>query len=53
MNRAWVYALAGVGVYVTVAIVVGIVLANNDMARPIIGGILWPLRLAKILLGGG
>lgn len=47
------YFIGGAVAYVAVAILVGILLANNGMERPIIGGLLWPLRIIKLLLGGG
>ncbi len=51
--KAALYAGLAVGAYVAIAVVVEIVLRSHGMERPIIGGALWPLRLIKLLLGGG
>ncbi len=45
--------LAGIAAYVIPAIVMGIYLVSNGLERPVIGAVLWPLRILKLLLGGG
>jgi type II secretory pathway component PulF len=40
-------------VYVVIGVIVGIALQSNGLERPILGSILWPIRLLKLLLGGG
>jgi len=46
----WLIALIA---YATVAIVLGVYLHNTGAERPILGGLLWPLRLIKMARGGG
>ena len=45
--------LGGVAAYVIPAVVMLIYLLNHEAVRPILGAILWPIRLIKLLLGGG
>jgi hypothetical protein len=45
--------LVAVIVYVTAAVALGVYLHHTGAERPIIGGLLWPIRLVKMLLGGG
>lgn len=51
--KGWLFVGLGVGIYVAVAFVMALALSHYGMERPIIGGILWPLRIVKLLLGGG
>ena len=46
----WLIAII---VYIALAVTMGVYLHNTGAERPIIGGILWPIRLIKLLLGGG
>ncbi len=51
--KAAVYAVGGVLAYLTPAGIMLAYLINHEAQRPVIGALLWPLRLAKLLLGGG
>jgi hypothetical protein len=50
MKWFWYVAISG---YVVPAIVMAVYLVSNDLNRPVIGSLLWPIRLIKLLLGGG
>ncbi|MFA5056506.1 MAG: hypothetical protein WC485_00195 [Opitutaceae bacterium] len=52
-GNAYLFAIGGVAAYVVPAIIMLIYLINHEAQRPIIGAVLWPLRLIKLLLGGG
>jgi hypothetical protein len=47
------YWLGGVGAYLTGSVVMFVYLHNHELHRPIIGALLWPLRLLLILAGIG
>jgi hypothetical protein len=48
----WIWGI-GIASYVVPAICMAIYIVSHDLSRPVLGGLLWPIRLAKILLGGG
>ena len=52
VQKAWAYALGGAGGYVGMVVVTAIILANHEVARPILRGLIWPISLTRYLLGG-
>jgi uncharacterized membrane protein len=44
--------LVAVVIYVVVGVGLGIYLNNTGAERPILGGLLWPIRLFKMWHGG-
>ena len=53
MSKAWLWAVGGVTAYMVPAVIMLVYLINHEAVRPFIGALAWPLRLAKMLLGGG
>jgi len=51
-QKAWTYALIGVGIYVALVVVTAMVLNNADVSRPILRAMFWPISLTRYLLGG-
>jgi len=52
MSKAWIYSLSGAGGYVTMTIITVIIFVSNDVNRPILRSLLWPISLTRYLLGG-
>ena len=52
MTAKW-YWICGISAYVAPAIIMLVYILANSLDRPVIGSLLWPLRLIKMLLGEG
>jgi len=50
--KAWAYALGGVGIYVSMIILTAVLLGSNDVDRPVLRALFWPISLTRLLLGG-
>ena len=50
--KAWTYSLIGAGVYVAMIVTTTIILHNNDISRPFLRALLWPISLTRFLFGG-
>lgn len=51
--KAAYWWIAGISAYVVPAAVMLAYILSTGAQRPVIGAVLWPLRLIKMLLGGG
>jgi uncharacterized MAPEG superfamily protein len=52
MGKAWLWSLGGAGGYVTMTVITAILFISNDVNRPILRSLLWPISLVRYLLGG-
>ncbi len=52
MEAKWWWC-AGITCYVVPAVLTVVYILANGLDRPLIGGLLWPLRIIKLLFGGG
>lgn len=50
--KAWLFALVPSVSYAVMVVVATIVFLNNDINRPFLRALLWPISLTRYLLGG-
>ena len=48
----WLW-FVGVAAYVVPAIIMLVYILHNGLEKPVVGSLFWPLRIIKMLFGGG
>ena len=50
--KVWMWSLIGAGVWVGMTVITAIIFFSNDVNRPILRSLLWPISLTRYMLGG-
>ena len=50
--KAWLYSLGGVVAYLAMTVVAVIIFVSNDVNRPLLRALLWPVTLIRYLCVG-